>query len=534
MAHLPKEKERGLSRSFQPFHFPHAFQDDLAVTGPAALPYRTPTVDSVAILANRWLKFRFSPTHQRHELEQWLARHTLGRRRVAATAAQPMALANLKQQAVGLWNAALAPESFTPLSSVVSPQSVSNDDTETKDYRQDARLTTTEAPRADSSLVPYWDAMFELTWLAQELQQTDRAVWLTALLDDLQQTGNAASLSPLHQARYQYPLPFLQWEALLTQAGYDTTWLQDCQNSPEKLLDVAVLATLALQPRPFPWSGLLQQVTQTRQSGQLALPWENLPYLQYAAQLLQALQQQGPLPNPPGGRSPSFPYLWDQVQQRVNVQLPQTLTQPAIVRPVRLLVLVEGMSETILLPALAEHMQFPLRENGVRLRQVGGKHRVQEAYNHWASWLRSPILLLLDADARSSTEDWLAMRLREQDAVFYWPNGELEDEYPRAWLATLLSQQPEWCGGQEPAETVYARLVEQQLPMNTGNGERFIRRCQELQWVLQQLRLEPLDKPWLARQLADILVQSPLGSQPLPGAFTDWLTTVQRLVSAAT
>ena len=94
--------------------------------------------------------------------------------------------------------------------------------------------------------------------------------------------------------------------------------------------------------------------------------------------------------------------------------------------PVEKVVLCEGITEEILLPAFAAAYGYNFDKFGVHLISAGGKNQVAKLYCELKDELKLPIFVLLDADAQKTAETINGM-LRNSDKIHLIHHGEFED-----------------------------------------------------------------------------------------------------------
>jgi hypothetical protein len=125
----------------------------------------------------------------------------------------------------------------------------------------------------------------------------------------------------------------------------------------------------------------------------------------------------------------------------LNALLLERPKQPGsiVALPVSLLVLVEGLTEELLLPAMAQAVAQSFESLGVSILGVGGKNQMMSKYLEWQEVLNIPVCILLDQDAAPLVPD-LQYYLREQDKIILLEAGEIEDLYDPALIyETLLA-----------------------------------------------------------------------------------------------
>lgn len=97
--------------------------------------------------------------------------------------------------------------------------------------------------------------------------------------------------------------------------------------------------------------------------------------------------------------------------------------------PVQLLLLVEGITEEILMPVFAKHNNIDFDENGIQIIGAGGKNQVARLYYDLKEKINVPIIIILDSDAEEIYKN-VEEVLNEKDKLFLIPNGEFEDILP--------------------------------------------------------------------------------------------------------
>lgn len=97
--------------------------------------------------------------------------------------------------------------------------------------------------------------------------------------------------------------------------------------------------------------------------------------------------------------------------------------------PISKLVLVEGITEEILLPEFAKILDYDFNKNGVFVLGTGGKSKVIQLYNKYKHILKAPIIILLDNDAMPVFEQ-IKKNLKRKDKAMIIQKGEFEDILP--------------------------------------------------------------------------------------------------------
>lgn len=122
----------------------------------------------------------------------------------------------------------------------------------------------------------------------------------------------------------------------------------------------------------------------------------------------------------------------------VHWQYFQTL--PGALEP-RVVLLVEGNSECIILPHVARVMNIDLAESGILLVSSGGARQVARRYLNLRDLLGIAVVAVLDGDALEEAEV-VEEALRPQvDLLRVFDGGELEDSFNHGYFLKCLSEQ---------------------------------------------------------------------------------------------
>lgn len=108
--------------------------------------------------------------------------------------------------------------------------------------------------------------------------------------------------------------------------------------------------------------------------------------------------------------------------------------------PIEKVVLAEGLTEEILLPAFSDFMGYDFYKNGVQIIAAGGKNQVVKLYYKLSSELKIPIFALLDRDAKENITQ-IQPRLRKNDRIHLVTCGEFEDLLPKSLIIKTLNQE---------------------------------------------------------------------------------------------
>ena len=111
--------------------------------------------------------------------------------------------------------------------------------------------------------------------------------------------------------------------------------------------------------------------------------------------------------------------------------------------PVEKVLLVEGITEEILLPEFAKLLGYDFKKNGVYVISAGGKNQVVKYFYRFAGCLKIPIYVLLDSDAQENYTQ-IRPRLRDGDYVYVISKGEFEDILPKSLIKKTINYETEF------------------------------------------------------------------------------------------
>lgn len=114
-------------------------------------------------------------------------------------------------------------------------------------------------------------------------------------------------------------------------------------------------------------------------------------------------------------------------------------TKFALKFPIEKVVLVEGITEEILLPKFARILGYDFDKLGINLISAGGKNQVVKLFYQFVESLKLPIFVLLDSDAVENFEE-IKPKLRKDDKVHVLEKGEFEDVLPLNLIKRTLNQ----------------------------------------------------------------------------------------------
>ena len=106
--------------------------------------------------------------------------------------------------------------------------------------------------------------------------------------------------------------------------------------------------------------------------------------------------------------------------------------------PIEEVLLVEGITEEILLPAFSKLLGYDFYSKGVQIIAAGGKNQVVKKYYELAEQLKIPIYVLLDKDAEGNIKQ-IEPKLREHDKIHLVSCGEFEDILPKSLIVKTVN-----------------------------------------------------------------------------------------------
>lgn len=94
--------------------------------------------------------------------------------------------------------------------------------------------------------------------------------------------------------------------------------------------------------------------------------------------------------------------------------------------PICKIILVEGITEEILLPAFSKFLGYDFYAEGIQIIAAGGKNQVVKMYYELSEDVKIPIFILLDKDAEENINQ-IKPKLRNIDKIHLVSCGEFED-----------------------------------------------------------------------------------------------------------
>ena len=108
--------------------------------------------------------------------------------------------------------------------------------------------------------------------------------------------------------------------------------------------------------------------------------------------------------------------------------------------PIEKVLLVEGITEEILLPVFSRKLGFDFYKEGIQIIPAGGKNQVVKMYYKLAEELKIPIFLLLDKDAEENIKQ-IQPKLRKIDKIHLVTCGEFEDLLPKSLIIKTINKE---------------------------------------------------------------------------------------------
>ncbi len=106
--------------------------------------------------------------------------------------------------------------------------------------------------------------------------------------------------------------------------------------------------------------------------------------------------------------------------------------------PLEKVILVEGITEEILLPVFSRFLKHDFYAEGIQIIAAGGKNQVVKMYYKLSQEVKLPIFVLLDKDAEDNIRQ-IEPRLREHDRIHLVSCGEFEDLLPKSLIVKTVN-----------------------------------------------------------------------------------------------
>ena len=108
--------------------------------------------------------------------------------------------------------------------------------------------------------------------------------------------------------------------------------------------------------------------------------------------------------------------------------------------PIKKVLLVEGITEEILLPTFSKYLGYDFYREGIQIIPAGGKNQVVKLYYKMSEELKIPIFLLLDKDAEDNIKQ-IKPKLRGIDKIHLVSCGEFEDLLPKSLIVKTINNE---------------------------------------------------------------------------------------------
>lgn len=109
--------------------------------------------------------------------------------------------------------------------------------------------------------------------------------------------------------------------------------------------------------------------------------------------------------------------------------------------PLKKIIIVEGITEEILLPKFAQICGCDFDKEGINIISAGGKNQVVKLFYQFADTLKLPIFVLLDNDANDNFKE-ITPKMQNKDNVHVLECGEFEDTLPLNLIKRTLNNNP--------------------------------------------------------------------------------------------
>ena len=114
------------------------------------------------------------------------------------------------------------------------------------------------------------------------------------------------------------------------------------------------------------------------------------------------------------------------LEQGKNNTLEELREKYSLMFPISKLLIVEGITEEILLPVFADKLNKSFEKNGIYIMGAGGKSKSPSLYMKLRDRLKIPIIFLFDKDAQEICNN-LSLVLNSKDKIILLEQGEFED-----------------------------------------------------------------------------------------------------------
>ena len=123
-----------------------------------------------------------------------------------------------------------------------------------------------------------------------------------------------------------------------------------------------------------------------------------------------------------------------------ELRLKQLRSENGLKFPIQKVLLAEGITEEILLPAFSKYLGFDFYKEGIQIIPAGGKNQVVKMYYKLIEELKIPIFVLLDKDAEENISQ-IRPKLRDIDKIHLVSCGEFEDLLPKSLIIKTVNNE---------------------------------------------------------------------------------------------
>lgn len=128
------------------------------------------------------------------------------------------------------------------------------------------------------------------------------------------------------------------------------------------------------------------------------------------------------------------------INNKIDLKLlPKLREQNLLKFPIERVILAEGITEEILLPAFSKFLGHDFYQKGIQIIAAGGKNQVVKMYYKLAEELKIPIYVLLDKDAEDNINQ-IKPKLRNIDKIHLVSCGEFEDLLPHELIIKTVNK----------------------------------------------------------------------------------------------
>ena len=120
----------------------------------------------------------------------------------------------------------------------------------------------------------------------------------------------------------------------------------------------------------------------------------------------------------------------------------ETSKKHSLLFPVRKLIIVEGITEEILLPVFASKLKIDFNREGIYILGAGGKSKSPNLYFRLRDKLKIPVILLFDFDALEICSV-LKQNIYPKDQIIVIEKGEFEDILSLSLIKRTLNKEYE-------------------------------------------------------------------------------------------